>query len=193
MTKTLYLLRHGDTAANGRFIGSTDLPVSASGYPQLESTRMQLQTADINKIYCSPMLRCRQTAEFLQLSIEAIENSRLREIDFGSWEEKTFQEISRGWPDTVRDWSTWSEEFSFPEGEKIGSFLERIREVKSCIDESEEEKILIVTHGGVIRHLICLYLGLSPDKYLLFDVKAGCFATLALFSEGGVLMSLNCG
>lgn len=193
MTKTLYLLRHGETAANGRFIGSTDLPVSLSGYPQLEATRIRLQEADITAVFCSPMLRCRQTAEILQLRPAVIENTDLREIDFGFWEGKTFAEIVKGWPDDVREWSTWSEQFSFPGGENTGRFIERIHAVKKRIDSCTDERILIISHGGVIRSLICLYLGISPDKYLLFEVKAGCYATLSLFSEGGVLTSLNSG
>lgn len=193
MAKTLYLLRHGDTAANGRFIGSTDLPVSPNGYPQLEATRERLQSAGITAIFCSPMLRCRQTAEMLELGPAIIENADLREIDFGAWEGKTFAEIVQGWPNTVRDWSTWSEQFSFPEGENTGAFLKRIDAVKKSIDSCNDEHILIISHGGVIRSLICLHLGFSPDKYLLFDVKAGCYSTLSLYSDGGVLTSLNSG
>lgn len=193
MAKTLYLLRHGDTAANGRFIGSTDLPVSPNGYCQLDLARENLESKGITKIFCSPMLRCRQTAEHLRLDTAAIENQDLREIDFGAWEGKTFEEISRQWPDTVREWATWSEAFSFPDGERIGAFLQRIYAVKASIDACRDERILVISHGGVIRNLICLYLGLSADKYLLFDIKAGCFSTLSLFSDGGILTALNCG
>lgn len=191
MNKKLYLLRHGDTAANGKFIGSTDLPVAPSGYIQLEVTRSRLQSCGIGSVFCSPMLRCRQTADFLQLPVKNIENSNLKEIDFGSWEGLTFDDISFRWPEKVNDWSNWSNEFTFPEGESIESFLARVYEVKKCIDDFQETDILVVTHGGIIRHLICLYLGLPPEKYLLFNVKAGHFATLELYSEGGVLTALN--
>lgn len=193
MAKTLYLLRHGETAANGRFIGSTDLPVSPQGYLQLDTTRDLLLAEGISRIFCSPMLRCRQTAEYLRFPGTIRESDWLREIDFGDWEGRTFEEISRDWPEKVKEWGTWSESFTFPAGESIGGFLQRIKEMKSCIDSCDDEKILVITHGGIIRNLICLYLGLPADKYLLFEVKAGCYATLSLFSEGGVLTSLNCG
>jgi broad specificity phosphatase PhoE len=193
MAKTLYLLRHGSTEANGRFIGSTDLPVSELGFHQLEATRKLLEAEDITRVFRSPMLRCRQTAEHLQLQDRAIECEPLREIDFGAWEGKTFDEIARGWPDTVRQWGTWSESFTFPAGENIGGFIQRIKEIKTRIDLCDDQKILVISHGGVIRNFICMYLGLSADKYLLFDIKAGCYATLSLFSEGGVLTSLNRG
>lgn len=193
MAKTLYLLRHGETAANGRFIGSTDLPVAPHGFLQLDTTRDLLLKEGITRIFCSPMLRCRQTAEHLGLWQRAEECAELREIDFGDWEGKTFTEISSTWPEKVQEWGTWSESFTFPAGENIGGFLDRIREVKSCIDSCDDEKILVISHGGVIRTLICLYLGLSAGNYLLFEIKAGCYATLSLYSDGGVLTSLNCG
>ena len=193
MAKTLYLLRHGETAANGRFIGSTDLPVAPHGFVQLDTTRDLLRKEGISRIFRSPMLRCRQTSEYLGLWQTAEESAVLREIDFGDWEGKTFDEISREWPEKVQEWGTWSESFTFPAGESIGGFVARVRKAKSLIDSCDDEKILVISHGGVIRTLICLYLGLSADKYLLFEIKAGCYATLSLFSEGGVLTSLNRG
>jgi broad specificity phosphatase PhoE len=193
MVKTLYLLRHGSTGQNGRFVGSTDLPVAPSGYVQLDKTRVSLQSLGISALYCSPMLRCRQTADYLQLGINIQEEASLKEIDFGLWEQKTFDEISVQWPKEVNDWAIWSEGFTFPSGEKTRHFLQRVQVAKDIIDNSKAEQLLVVAHGGVIRQLICLYLGIPNDKYLLFDIKAGCYSTLSLFSDGGVLTSLNSG
>jgi len=193
MAKTLYLLRHGDTGAGGRFNGSTDLPVHPTGYPRLDNTGALLQKERITAIMCSPMLRCRQTAQALALDLEMIVDHDLREIDFGEWEGMTFDEISERCPVNVRKWSNWSEDFTFPGGENIGAFLCRLQRVRQRIDRCDEERLLVVTHGGVIRHLLCLYLGIPPEKYLLFAAKAGCYSTLSLFSEGGVLTSFNCG
>lgn len=193
MDKTLYLLRHGSTGQNGRFIGSTDLPVARSGFAQLDETSTVLQSLGISAMYCSPMLRCMQTALHLKLGLHIHEEACLKEIDFGLWEQKTFDEISVQWPKEVDEWANWSEMFTFPGGENTGHFLQRIQNAKSLIDSSNAERILVVAHGGVIRHLMCLYLGISSDKYLLFDIKAGCYSTLSLFSDGGILTSLNSG
>lgn len=191
--KTLYLLRHGKTAANGRFVGSIDIPVDESGYGQLSQSRLRLQQKAVTKIFCSPKLRCRQSADFLGLDADLTICNELREIDFGEWEGLSFAEINSGWPDKVVEWSSWSREFAFPGGEKIGDFVNRIESFMAVIDACEEENILVVAHGGVIRNFICLYLGLSPDKYLLFNVDAGCFSSLELYSEGAVLTALNAG
>jgi alpha-ribazole phosphatase/probable phosphoglycerate mutase len=54
-----------------------------------------------------------------------------------------------------------------------------------------EEKILIIAHGGIIRHLLCLLLGLDAEKYLLFEVKPGRVSSVQLYDEGGVLTGFN--
>jgi broad specificity phosphatase PhoE len=51
--------------------------------------------------------------------------------------------------------------------------------------------MLLVTHGGVIRHLLCLMLGLPMVKYLVFDVQPGCFCSLQVYSDGSVLTGFN--
>jgi len=193
MSRNLYLLRHGSTGAHGRFIGSTDLPVSTAGLEQLNSTRRMLEQKAITTVFCSPLLRCRQTVDRLQLDAKVIEQPHLREIDFGAWEGLTFPEIAADWPGLVNEWASCSVDFTFPDGEKISDFLQRINTVRQAIDTCPDKNILVVAHGGVIRHLICLYLGLGPEHYLLFDIQAGCFSTLSLYSEGGILTSLNSG
>ncbi len=52
---------------------------------------------------------------------------------------------------------------------------------------------LLVTHGGVIRRLICVSLGIAPEKSLVFNVRAGRCAIIDLHSQGGVLAGLNIG
>jgi broad specificity phosphatase PhoE len=56
---------------------------------------------------------------------------------------------------------------------------------------SGHREVALVTHGGVIRTLICLALGLSPKQYLFFDARPGTVAVLDLYTEGAVLAGLN--
>ena len=191
--RTLYLLRHGETGATGKYIGSTNIGVAESGFAQLAISRDILRQAGITRILCSPMKRCIESLRFLDLGASVEINEDLREIDFGHWEGQTFGQISKKWPEEVGRWSVWSEDFTFPGGERIGDFLRRMDRVRSRIEQDPDEHMLVVTHGGVIRHLLCSFLGLPPHNYLLFDVRAGQVSTLRLYSEGGVLTSLNQG
>ncbi|MEO7164416.1 MAG: histidine phosphatase family protein, partial [Bdellovibrionia bacterium] len=123
----------------------------------------------------------------------------LREIDFGQWEGKTFPEIYALDPKAVESWGRFDPEFSFPAGESLSTFLQRIGRLKEKIsdalkDEGSCREIILVTHGGVIATLICLFLGLDPSQYLLFRMGRPSISELTIFGNGkGVLEKLNFG
>lgn len=189
--KNLFLLRHGDTGLHGRYIGSSDVPLTDLGKEQSRNTGRLLQGKRINQILCSPMLRCRQTWQQLDTTMGCRFNELLKEIDFGNWEGKTFAEIVQSDQELVDSWVTDPDNFSFPGGESNAAFRKRVSNIKSELEEMVEDNILVITHGGIIRNLLCLFLDLDFDKYLVFDVKPGCFCSIRVHSEGGVLTGFN--
>ena len=191
LEKELYLLRHGDTGLQGRYVGSTDAPLTKMGIDQVRKTGGVLQGKGIEKIVCSPMLRCRQTLEQLSLQCTCQFDDLLREIDFGRWEGKNFAEIAQIDKDLVASWVSEPDTFSFPGGESLIAFQKRVATFKAQLENMVEDTVLIIAHGGTIRHLLCLLLGLESDKYLLFDVKPGCFCSIRFFAEGGMLTGFN--
>jgi alpha-ribazole phosphatase len=189
--KWLYFLRHGDTGLQGRYIGSTDVPITARGKEQVRQTSDLLQGKGITQIICSPLLRCRQTLEQLNLPCACQFNDRLKEIDFGRWEGKNFSEVVKIDKELVDCWVADPDTFSFPGGESLSAFKKRVAAFKNQLETMVEDNILVITHGGIIRYLICLLLGLDSGKYLLFDVEPGCFCSIRLYAEGGVLTGFN--
>jgi broad specificity phosphatase PhoE len=115
----------------------------------------------------------------------------LREVDFGQWEGKRFDEIAAGYPDEVKQWGEHFEDFTFPGGESVEAFMERVRRAADRAAQDPAETVLAVTHGGVIRHMICHFLGLEPWRYILFDVQCSTCATVKLFNGKGILTGLN--
>jgi broad specificity phosphatase PhoE len=193
MTTRLYLLRHGATdAATGTLVGSTDLPLSGQGLDRLTGVSEQLLGVDC--WYCSPMLRTLHTVDILTENgcntENIIHDPRLREIDFGDWELKTFSEISRADPDAVSAWSRYAD-FIFPGGEAVQDFRQRIEEMLSLFTTAGSDRIAVITHGGVIRTMICLTLGIPVQNYLLFDVQPASLTVLEIYSSGGILKGLN--
>ena len=89
--------------------------------------------------------------------------------------------------------AAWNQylDFVFPEGEAVADFIARVKGMLTIFSESEQKSIAFITHGGVIRTMVCLALGLSPRNYLLFDVQPVSLTVLELFSRGGVLRGLN--
>lgn len=193
MASRLILLRHGRTGISGRYIGASDVSLSEEGKTQISDLRTSLGAMKIDGLLASPMLRCTQSACLLELGLPVQLDPDLREIDFGRWEGKTFAEIEAQDPELVQVWAQGGDDFRFPEGEAVAEFTARIEAVKNRLLALEAKTVLLVTHGGVIRSLICGLLGLAGDKHLLFQVAKGHFSTMDLHSGGGVLTGFNLG
>lgn len=192
-TKRLYLLRHGSTGAGNRYIGSTDLALSPEGAADLEAAAALLQRQQVDAVFCSPMQRCRQSLDRLGLDRRAEIVDDLREIDFGRWEGLSFAEICRQDSDLVDRWAQGPTDFAFPEGESLRGFHARIDRIRTMLTATPARRPLLVTHGGIIRHLLCACLGIGPEKSLLFEIKPGRCTIIDLHSAGGVLAGLNLG
>ena len=193
MHKRLILLRHGETGFPGKYIGSSDVELDDSGREQIKNLKPLFAKTRIDLLLASPMLRCRQSCEILFPESSVSFAEELREIDFGRWEGLSFTEIERSDPGHISQWANWSVDFCFPDGEKISSFIERLTVIAEQIEKRQEKNIFIVAHGGVIRALICRFLRLAPENYLLFKLDKAKFAVIDLFIEGGVLSGFNMG
>jgi alpha-ribazole phosphatase len=195
MLEELILIRHGDIGQEfkGIFVGKTDVPLSVEGKLQAERLRSYLESRPRSAVLSSPQLRCRETAristEPLGFSVEI--DKDLREIDFGRWEGLTFDEIVSVDSSAVDGWARYDRDFTFPGGERIGDFLNRISAVGERLASRGTGQAIVFTHGGVIRALICHFLKLAPRNYLLFEVRPASITTIRLFEEGGILTGLN--
>lgn len=91
----LELIRHGITAANleGRYIGVTDTPLCQQGTEELYNKVEQFEYPYIQRVYCSPLKRCRQTAAILYPNAPIMEIEELREMDFGKFENMKADEL----------------------------------------------------------------------------------------------------
>jgi alpha-ribazole phosphatase len=193
MISKLFLLRHGQTPLAGKYAGITDVDLTHIGEIQISEVRPFLLHENIDRVLCSPLLRCRKSLEILDLSVESTVDPRLQEVDFGEWDGKSFAEIAEDYPEDVRAWTEGGNSFCFPGGECLGHFISRLENVKKDILKMESKKVLLVAHGGVIRYMICSFLGLSYDNYLLFHVQEGRYSILDVFDQGAVLSGFNIG
>jgi alpha-ribazole phosphatase len=165
MARKLLLLRHGETgeAYLNRYVGSTDFPLSERGRLQVGVMKMFLHDRMFDHCLCSPMTRCMETAEA----------------------------VAKSSPDLVRRWGAFDPVFAFPGGESIVDFLERVRCVAERLIHDPADTILLCTHGGIIRTLICQFLKLEPWQYILFTVKPASVTTIELYDSGGILTGLS--
>lgn len=157
-TLKIHLIRHGATDANydGRYIGcKTDLPLAPEGLNELRMLKDDIDYPEIERLYSSPMLRCRQTGAVLYPDFEPVMVEELKEYDFGSFENKTAAELESN-PSFI-PWTS-GRLSAPPGGEDNSEFIKRIcvgfnKIVLDMIEGGLTESAVIM-HGGAIMMLL---------------------------------------
>jgi len=192
--KTVWLIRHGEIERGheGKFVGRLDVPLGDRGARQARALALVIPAAP-RLVLCSPSLRARRTAELAlgDAADEILFSEDLMEADFGRCEDLSFAEIERKDEALVKKWSAFEPAFAFPGGERLADFLRRVERAATRIVAAREERVVVFTHGGVIRSLLCLWLGLSPGDYLKFEVRPAGVVKLLLHGDRGVLLGLD--
>lgn len=148
--RTLYLVRHGATAANaeGRYIGWDEHPLSPEGLAQAERVARRVAALAPSRLVTSDLGRCVQTAEAIARAtgLPFEPDRRLRELNFGLFSGKTYDEIAAVWPAEVAAWLRDPERVAPPGGESLAALRRR-----AMAALPREDRAVVVTHGGVIR------------------------------------------
>ena len=167
----LYLVRHGQTTADkDRIIGKTDLPLSATGLEQ--ATRLAETLTPIYQpcIYTSALIRAVQTAAVLPGQTQPGDKnaSLINEMNFGDWENQTWDVVYNQDPDFFNHWAQNWETVAPPNGESFNEVIARTRDWYNELIIPEEQAI-IVAHGGSLRALLCIVLDLPASAVLGFE------------------------
>lgn len=157
-TLKIHLIRHGATDANydGRYIGcKTDLPLAPEGLNELRLLKDDIDYPEIERLYSSPMLRCRQTGAVLYPDFEPLTVEELKEYDFGSFENKTAAELESN-PNFI-PWTS-GRLSAPPGGEDNSEFIKRIcvgfNKIVLDMIESGLTESAVIMHGGAIMMLL---------------------------------------
>lgn len=159
----VYLLRHGQTIYNAekRYQGTRDIPLSTEG-------RDQLIQADFSpgKVYVSPLIRARSTADILFPKAEQIVVEDFREMCFGIFQGRNYIEMEHD-PEYIA-WVGAYCEGRCPGGERKAEFCDRTCNAFVPLLESalknREEKLVIMAHGGTQMAIMERY-GLPRHDY----------------------------
>ena len=157
-TLKIHLIRHGATDANydRRYIGcKTDLPLAPEGLNELRLLKDDIDYPEIERLYSSPMLRCRQTGAVLYPDFEPVTVEELKEYDFGSFENKTAAELESN-PNFI-PWTS-GRLSAPPGGEDNSEFIKRIcvgfNKIVLDMIESGLTESAVIMHGGAIMMLL---------------------------------------
>lgn len=156
----IILVRHGATPGNleKKYIGSTDEELSGWGIQDLLQKRDTLCYPAADKLYVSPLKRCRQTARLLYPVLEQVIIEDLRECDFGQFENKNYLQLQEN--PAYQLWVDSGGVMAFPEGEHPEDFRRRC--VKAFLEvlkreeagSGEGETLAFVVHGGTIMSVM---------------------------------------
>lgn len=173
----LYFVRHGETKQNKEkcYYGSLDVPLIDKGIAQAEALGKWLEDVEFDKVYISEAKRTEKTAAILLKNehYPLIKDSRINETDFGIFEGKSYSELQELYPEQWKDWCYNWKEFIPPEGESYIQVYDRVKSFMEDLLKLNEENVLIVTHGGVIRSIYCYILGGNLDFFWNFSSKNG--------------------
>lgn len=166
----LLLVRHGITEFNSarRFAGYSDVELAAEGLRQVEKLHDRLAKEKIDAVYCSDLKRAVVTAEIISSGhdVETVICPELREINYGVCEGLTFEEIGRRYPELWEAITNFSLELNFPGGESFKGFIARTSKFLDRLNKhTEEQIILVVSHGGPLRTLVCELLGIDQSHW----------------------------
>lgn len=149
----IYLIRHLKTKGNyeRRYIGRTD-----EGLYEADKQVFAGGLAGIQAVYASPMRRCTQTAKLLAPGFTPILEEGLKEIDFGDFEYKCYEELKDN-PDYIRFIDSGGTG-GIPNGEDAKAFKDRccgaFMKITGSLLDSGNTVILVVCHGGTIMSIL---------------------------------------
>lgn len=196
MRTTIYLVRHGSVvgAETRRFIGHLDVPLSSLGEAEAAALARRLSTAKLAAVYSSDLSRTRRTAEILGRphGLAAVPLADLREFSMGRWEGLTAEQIRALDPAAFEAWMADVGHFQFPGGESLPDVSARAwPALEAILTRHAGRSILVVSHGGPNRIVLCRALGVPLERILALGQDYAALSVLERNRDGWTLRLLN--
>ena len=182
----LLLVRHGQSVFNaqGKLAGQADVGLSEHGREQVAALAPVVAKFAPDRVVCSDLLRTRQTAEILGCG-GPVSLPALREMDLGEWTSAEVGALQAGQPEHYAAWRAgrWTP----PGGEDWDGFSRRVEDALAEV-MGTGERVLVVTHGGVVRAACSLLLDLPVSRLVpvnpasLTVVSCGAAARLVTYN-----------
>ena len=200
-TTRVILLRHGECKGGNILRGQIDVALTELGQQQMQSVLRGLECSSYvpNVVLSSPLIRCANVAEEFALTqgLSYSTNAAFKELNFGDWDGQTFDALYQSYAAELDAYwaNPWAD--SPPNGESMQAFESRIDKAWQVMLEAYKGQcVLLVTHGGVMRHLMSKALGVSNcvGFYTSLKLPYAAKAEIEVLHDGDKqYMSLNWG
>lgn len=183
---TIDLLRHGACEGGEIFRGSTDVPLTETGWQQMREALVD--EGGWQRIFSSPLQRCRLFSEQLALTralpLQVLDD--LRELHFGDWEGRRITDIEREESETLQNFWRDPMQVTPPNGESMADCRARVLgAAENIINSCVGEHVLIVAHGAVIRLLLGEWLQMSMTAFSNIAVPYAGFSRIRIYYREG--------
>ncbi|MBV4475631.1 alpha-ribazole phosphatase family protein [Pseudomonas botevensis] len=187
MTLRLDLLRHGETELGGGLRGSLDDALTENGWAQMRAA--VLEQGPWDRLVSSPLQRCARFAEQLgaQLGVPVTYDRQLQELHFGAWEGQSAAALMN--TDAEALGLFWADPYAFtpPQGEPVADFSVRVLDaIERLYSAYVGERVLLISHGGVMRLLLARARGLPREQLLNVEVGHGGLFSLIVEADGSL-------
>lgn len=193
-TTSIFLVRHGQTDWNisRRVMGKLPIPLNDIGRKQAEAVCQALGEVAVAALYHSPHLRTEETAAAIKgaKACAFTPHSSLREVEYGDWEGKSFEELKAHEAFSV--YFTDPGACQVPGGECMREVQER---TVACIESLRErhagETVVLVSHSDVIKTALVHYLTLPLSALHRLCIDNGSISCLLLSPSIDRVVAIN--
>jgi broad specificity phosphatase PhoE len=189
------LMRHGETAWNreGRVMGRNPIELDEHGRLQVQAAIPFARQINPELIVTSPLARARQSAEIIAAGLRGIavtEDPQLSEVLYGRWEGMVYDDLVKD-PD-YEHYRDRPLDTPTPGGETIAQVQSRgVEAVLRAIGANRSRRILFVSHGDIIRTVLCHFMRLELEHFRRIRVDNATFSALQLIGDFAEVKFLN--
>ena len=157
------LVRHTSVAVpKGICYGISDVSLAPTFRSEMDQIWQKIGSEKFDAIISSPLIRCTIPATELARKLSVQTDSRLTELNFGDWEMAEWSSIFES-PEG-KNWFADYVNTRCPNGESFIDLTDRIKSFIADLQKNSFNRVLIVTHAGILRAMICLLQGKSPKE-----------------------------
>ena len=193
----LHLLRHGQVEGfeEKRYNGQADVALTDLGRQQYLCLQQRLADRRLAAVDCSDLCRCVWGAELIAAGhgLVPVRDARLRELDIGAWQGKTWQQLKADHPE---EWQARLDDLVHNQvrgGESLLQMAERVRlALRQILQRHSGEELVLVGHGGVNRVILLDAIGAPLSRLFHIEQEYGCYNLIDYYPDGiAVVKRLN--
>lgn len=192
----IYLVRHCEPEGGRVYLGAgSDPALSREGYSQAAALAGYFAGECFDEVFTSPLRRSLETAAAIagrKTSLTVLDD--LKEMHFGRWEGMSYSDIALQDRGLLEAWTTDPRKACPPGGEPYEDFVARVKQCfGDMISRNPGKKLLVVSHGGVLRVYLSRILGIDSSRLWSFALHRGSVSLVRIHSGGlEIIEFLNC-